>query len=181
MRHTKTKGNWLISFKDKEFWINFTKPLKAPITTAADDKHFSKFSTKIRYDITWESSASRRFSWNVKPYLLFSKRLQNLQLSAANYRWRFQDKHGMEDSLVMWHRQYSHWSSEFWKMGLQYNKSYIGWKVKGQSWPFVLIKGHCLIRLNISSKYYDFCFNSFRKKHLSSILIHLETPSTLDH
>ena len=45
---------------------------------------------KIRYDISWESSASRRFSWNTMPYLLFLKKRQNLNLSpAANYRWRF--------------------------------------------------------------------------------------------
>ena len=67
--------------------------LKAPITTAADDKFcdkFSQFSTTIRYDITWESSVSRRFSLNIMAYLLSLKKQQNLQLSsAANYRWRF--------------------------------------------------------------------------------------------
>ena len=54
--------------------------LKAPITTAADDKfwYISQFSTKIRYDITWELSASRRYSWNIMPYLLFLKKRQNL-------------------------------------------------------------------------------------------------------
>ena len=45
---------------------------------------------KIRYDISWEWSASRRFSWNIMPYLLFLKKQQNSKLSsAANDRWRF--------------------------------------------------------------------------------------------
>ena len=35
--------------------------------------HLSKFLTKIRNDISWESSASRRFSWNIMPYSLFLK------------------------------------------------------------------------------------------------------------
>ena len=53
-------------------------------------QHLSEFSKKIRHDISWESSASRRFSWNIMPYLLFLKMQQNLKLtSAANYRWRF--------------------------------------------------------------------------------------------
>ena len=51
---------------------------------------FLKFRRKIRYDIACESSASRWFSWNIMPYLLFLKKQQNLKLSpAANYRWRF--------------------------------------------------------------------------------------------
>ena len=70
-----------------------TLTLKAPIHNCSRRqilRHLSQFSTKIRYDITWESSASRRFSWNIMPYLLFLKKRQNLQLSsAANYRWRF--------------------------------------------------------------------------------------------
>ena len=50
--------------------------------------HLSKFSKEIRYDISWESSASRRLSWNIMPYLLFLKKRQNLKLSsAASYRW----------------------------------------------------------------------------------------------
>ena len=53
-------------------------------------RHFSQFSTNIRYDITWESSASRRFSWNIIPYWLFMKKRQILKLSsAANNRCRF--------------------------------------------------------------------------------------------
>ena len=58
--------------------------LKAPVTTAADDKFcdtFPNFRKKIRYSITWESSASRRFSWNIMPYLLFLKIQLNLQSS----------------------------------------------------------------------------------------------------
>ena len=67
--------------------------LKAPIRTAADDK----FSTKIRHDISWKSSASRRFSWNIIPNLLFLKKPQNFNLSsAANYRWRFRDNMGLD-------------------------------------------------------------------------------------
>ena len=63
----------------------YTPPqfLKAPITTAADNKFcdiFPNFRQK-RY-ITWESSASRRFSWNM-PFLLFLKKRQNLQFSSA--------------------------------------------------------------------------------------------------
>ena len=41
------------------------------------------------------------------------------------------------------------------KKGSQFNKSYIGWKATDQSWPLVVIKLHCLIRLNISSKYHN--------------------------
>ena len=45
---------------------------------------------KNKVDITWESSASRRFSLNIMPYLLFLKKRQNLKMSsAANYRGRF--------------------------------------------------------------------------------------------
>ena len=55
-------------------------------------RYLSKFSTKISYDITWESSASRQVSWSTMPYLLILKKRQNLKLlSAANYRWRFKD------------------------------------------------------------------------------------------
>ena len=43
--------------------------LKAPITTAADNI-FLIFENK-RYDISWESSASRRVSWNIMPYFCF--------------------------------------------------------------------------------------------------------------
>ena len=47
----------------------------------------------MRCDISWESSASRRFSWNIMPYLLFLKKRQNLKLSsAAYYRWLFMGK-----------------------------------------------------------------------------------------
>ena len=50
-------------------------------------QNLSKFSKKIRCDISWEWSASRRFTWNIIPYLLFLKKGQNLKLSsAANYR-----------------------------------------------------------------------------------------------
>ena len=57
--------------------------LKAPITTAADDKFCNIFPS-------FQQKSSRRFSWNIMPYLLFLKKQQNLKLSsAANYRWRF--------------------------------------------------------------------------------------------
>ena len=53
-------------------------------------QHLSLFSKEIRNDISWDSPASRRFSWNIMLYLLFLKKRQNLKLSsAANYRWRF--------------------------------------------------------------------------------------------
>ena len=56
----------------------------------------SEISCRGSYDISWESSASRRFSRNIMPYLLFLlflKKQQNLKLSsAANYRWRFKGK-----------------------------------------------------------------------------------------
>ena len=93
-------GSAVFSKKDK-FELSITiegnwgllLTLKAPITIAADDKFcdiFSNFRKRIRYDISWESSASRRFSWNIIPYLLFLKEWQNLKLSSvANYRWRF--------------------------------------------------------------------------------------------
>ena len=41
------------------------------------------------------------------------------------------------------------------------------WKVKGQPWPLGLIYNHCPIRLNISSNYNDFGFNSFQKINIS--------------
>ena len=41
------------------------------------------------------------------------------------------------------------------------------WKVKGQPWSLGLIYSHCLIRLNISSDYNDFGFNSFQKINFS--------------
>ena len=53
--------------------------LQEPITTAADDTicniflNFQKKKKKNKYNISWESSASRRFSWNIMPYLLFLK------------------------------------------------------------------------------------------------------------
>ena len=37
---------------------------------------FSLIFEKIRYEISWETSASRRFSWNIIPYLLFLKKQQ---------------------------------------------------------------------------------------------------------
>ena len=73
--------------------LNTWLTLKVPITTAAEDKFFDIFPNfwkKIRYDISWELSASRQFSWNIMPYLLILKKQQNLKLSfAANCRWRF--------------------------------------------------------------------------------------------
>ena len=44
---------------------------------------------KVQVDISWESSTSRRFSWNIEhTLLLFLKKQQNLKLSsAANYIW----------------------------------------------------------------------------------------------
>ena len=54
---------------------------------------FPNFWKKRRYDISWESSASRRFSWNIMPYLLFLKKQLNFKMSsAANYRWHFMGK-----------------------------------------------------------------------------------------
>ena len=77
----------------KWLWIISVLTLKAPITTAADDKFcdiFHNFQKKIRHDITWDLSAGRQFSWNIMPYLLFLKKRQSLKLSsAANCRWRF--------------------------------------------------------------------------------------------
>ena len=58
-----------------------------PIITAADNifcDSFPNFRKKRRYDNSWESSAGRRFSWNIIPYLLFLK-----MSSAANYRLHF--------------------------------------------------------------------------------------------
>ena len=40
------------------------------------------------------------------------------------------------------------------------------WKVKGQPWPLGFIYSHCCIRLNMSSDYNDFGFNSFQKNQL---------------
>ena len=68
------------------------QPLKRPSQLQQTKNFATSFQIfkKIRYDIAWESSASRRFSWNTMPYWSFWKRRQNLKLSsAANYRWRF--------------------------------------------------------------------------------------------
>ena len=57
--------------------------LKERLTIAADDKFwdiFPNFRKKIRYEISWELSASRQFSWNIMPYMLFLKKRQNLKI-----------------------------------------------------------------------------------------------------
>ena len=41
----------------------------------------------------------------------------------------------------------------------QFNKSDLGWKVKGLPWHWVLIYSNCLHRLTLSRRYNDFCFN----------------------
>ena len=76
------------------------------------------------------------------------------------------------------HGQYSHievvlhvkvglnWLSYFWKKSV----CNPGWKVKGQSWPFVVTSNHCLIILDISSMYYD-CLQ--QKKYPSLIYTHI--------
>ena len=74
-----------IKESSNEIWVQLAKlfsrkyvlTLKVPITTAADDKFcdiFLNFGKKIRYDTSWESSSSRRFSWNTMHYLLFLKK-----------------------------------------------------------------------------------------------------------
>ena len=60
-------------------------PLKrqSPLQQTTFLWHLSQF---FRYYMR----TSRRFSWNIMPYLLFLKKQQNLKLSsAANYWWRF--------------------------------------------------------------------------------------------
>ena len=42
----------------------------------ADDSH----EISRRYDISWESSASRRFAWNIMPYLLFLKKAAKFEI-----------------------------------------------------------------------------------------------------
>ena len=95
-KHKHSVKPWLIfklSWCHNVFDYFASLTLKAPIKTATDNKFwdiFSNFQKKIRHDISWESSTSRRFSWNIMPYLLFLKKQQNLKVSsAANYRWRF--------------------------------------------------------------------------------------------
>ena len=61
------------------------------------------------------------------------------------------------------------WPYDFWENYVliywwDSNMSEIGWNVKGQAWPLELIYSHRIIRLNISSDYDDFGFNSFQKK-----------------
>ena len=48
--------------------------LKAPITTAADDKIFVTSFLVFEKNKVWYFMRSRRFSWNIIPYLLISKR-----------------------------------------------------------------------------------------------------------
>ena len=52
--------------------------------------------------------------------------------------------------------------SDFWE------KMLWPW-IKGHrsAWHLVLIKKHCLVRFNISRKYYDFGLNSYRKMNIS--------------
>ena len=94
--NSRLKCTWLYAadiFRTPKIMAGQGLTLRAPITTAADDKFcdiFPYFWKKIRYDISWESSASRRFSRNIMPGLLFLKKQQNLKLSsAAKCRWRF--------------------------------------------------------------------------------------------
>ena len=58
----------------------------------------------------------------------------------------------------------------------------LGWKVKRQPSSLELIYSYCLIRLNISSDYNDFGFNSFQKNHQKkkSNLNALESKFDLD-
>ena len=76
--------------------------LKASITAAADYKFcdiFTNLRKKKRYDISWESSASKR-TYEI-PWLIcyFWKKKQNLKLSsAANYRWRIMG----QDVIIIW-------------------------------------------------------------------------------
>ena len=45
----------------------------------------------------------------------------------------------------------AHWF--IWKLCLQSSLRYLGWKVKGQSWPLVVTFSHCLYWFNISSRF----------------------------
>ena len=85
----------LLSYRDKlEYW-NFPwkqvdeLSLKAPITTEADNKFCNiilNFKRKKEW-FSWESSAIRRFSWNIMPYLLFLKKRQNLLQIIGGALW----------------------------------------------------------------------------------------------
>ena len=80
MSRYKQEFDWSLEFSLTQSWQQQTTNFETS---------FPIFNKK-RYDITWESSASRRFSWNILPYLLFLKKRQNFLLSsAAKYRWRF--------------------------------------------------------------------------------------------
>ena len=91
-RKWNLKSHMYSHAKDWHYKDHLLLALKAPITTAADDKFCEFFSIFDKNKIWYsrESSASRRFSWNIIPYWLLLKKCQNLKLtSAANYRWRF--------------------------------------------------------------------------------------------
>ena len=80
----------LYKYLQTKYWNNNPKSANHNRSRRQILWHLSQFSKKIRYDISWDLSASRQCPWNIKPYLLFLKKRQNLILSsAANYRWRF--------------------------------------------------------------------------------------------
>ena len=95
-----TSKPWVKLNKNINFIYNFhnscSLTLKAPIKTTADDKFgdiFSKLKI-IRYDISWELSASRRFSWNIMPNLLFLKKSSKI--------WRCRLLQIIGGALVSW-------------------------------------------------------------------------------
>ena len=118
IKSNQTTDYWVTChWVSKDFPIYLYLIQKAPITTAADNKFcdiFPNFQKKIGYDISWESSAARPFSWNFVPHLLFLKKQQNLKLLlASNYRWHF--------NYVLWKKTSSVfvlYLEDFWCMNM---------------------------------------------------------------
>ena len=124
--------------------------LKVPITTAADDNFCDIFPSfrQIRYDISWESSASRRFSWIIMPYLLFSKKQKNWicrLLQVIGGAFRVNDSSGFicnwikETETQMHFSFFFVWSFVFWcifpyiliqKNVCEYDQEYLNHKLQ---------------------------------------------------
>ena len=69
--------------------------LKAPITTAADNILFFKFSKKTSHDISCESSAWQTIHMKYQDLVFFEKLKKKRMSSATNFAWCFKGKLGI--------------------------------------------------------------------------------------
>ena len=83
---------WVIQCKHKCQQCVLPPECFFPVLPKTPSRHTPSFlifeKNKVWYSM--RIAASRRYSWNIMPYLLFLKKRQKLKLSsAANYRWRY--------------------------------------------------------------------------------------------